>query len=251
MESPMKKFSDLINEANNCKGNLKIYMFLRDCAFRFVFNAFQNGQLTEQEKQYIKNLYPQFQMESAQYKWNIQIMKMNEYQQFLNDFYKNYNFETAEINIILMAKALTECLSFLGNYDETTKKRLEYFQNKINIYKSQTAGYSTNNLFNPHEQKITQSQVNYQNTMSQIGGGNVNNNIGSFYDPNKNKNYIPELVSRNFNLPMNKKDPNFPVLKATIEDLIENATQELDYHKVDMARKNLEAVAYYISHIID
>ena len=190
-------------------------------------------------------------MESVQYKWNIQIMKMNEYQQFLNDFYKNYNFETAEINIILMAKALTECLSFLGNYDETTKKRLEYFQNKINIYKSQTAGYSTNNLFNPHEQKITQSQVNYQNTMSQIGGGNVNNNIGSFYDPNKNKNYIPELVSRNFNLPMNKKDSNFPVLKATIEDLIENATQELDYHKVDMARKNLEAVAYYISHIID
>ena len=242
----MRKFNDLMSAANNSKGNLKIYMFLKDCAFRSVFNAFQSGQLSEQEKQYIKNLYPQFQMESNQYKWNIQIMQINEYQHFLNDYYKNYNFEIADINIILMAKALTECLSFIGNYDETTKRRIEYFQNKINMYKKQN---SMNNQFNSQEK--TQSQVIYRNSMSQIGGGNVNNNIGSYYDPNKNKNYIPELVSKDFNLPMRKNDRNFPTLKATIEDLIENATQELDYHKVDMARKNLEAVAYYLSHIID
>ena len=145
-----------------------------------------------------------------------------------------------------MAKALTECLSFIGNYDEKTKRRIEYFQNRINMFQKQNL---MNNQFNS-QQKI-QSQVIYQNSMSQIGGGNVNNNIGSYYDPNKNKNYIPELVSKNFNLPMRKNDPNFQILKATIEDLIENATQELDYHKVDMARKNLEAVAYYLSHIID
>ena len=242
----MRKFNDLMSAANNSKGNLKIYMFLKDCAFRSVFNAFQSGQLSEQEKQYIKNLYPQFQMESNQYQWNIQIMQINEYQHFLNDYYKNYNFEIADINIILMAKALTECLSFIGNYDETTKRRIEYFQNKINMFQKQNL---MNNQFNS-QQKI-QSQVIYRNSMSQIGGGNVNNNIGSYYDPNKIKNYIPELVSKNFNLPMRKNDPNFPTLKATIEDLIENATQELDYHKVDMARKNLEAVAYYLSHIID
>ena len=242
----MRKFNDLMSASNNSKGNLKIYMFLKDCAFRSVFNAFQSGQLSEQEKQYIKNLYPQFQMESNQYKWNIQIMQINEYQQFLTDYYKNYNFEIADINIIMMAKALTECLSFIGNYDETTKRRIEYFQNKINMYKKQN---SMNNQFNSQEK--TQSQVIYRNSMSQIGGGNVNNNIGSYYDPNKIKNYIPELVSKDFNLPMRKNDRNFPTLKATIEDLIENATQELDYHKVDMARKNLEAVAYYLSHIID
>ena len=36
-----------------------------------------------------------------------------------------------------------------------------------------------------------------------------------------------------------------------IEEELILANQELDYHKVDMARKNLEAVAYYISNIID
>ncbi len=32
--------------------------------------------------------------------------------------------------------------------------------------------------------------------MSQIHGGNINKNIGSYYDPNKNKNYISELMRR-------------------------------------------------------
>ena len=36
-----------------------------------------------------------------------------------------------------------------------------------------------------------------------------------------------------------------------IEELIEDSTQELYYHKIDMAIKNLEAAAYYISKIID
>ncbi len=36
---------------------------------------------------------------------------------------KNYNFETTDINILLMAKALTECLSFIGNYDDTTSQQ--------------------------------------------------------------------------------------------------------------------------------
>ena len=46
----MRKFNDLMSAANNSKGNLKIYMFLKDCAFRSVFNEFQSGQLSEQEK---------------------------------------------------------------------------------------------------------------------------------------------------------------------------------------------------------
>ena len=41
-------------------------------------------------------------------------------------------------------------------------------------------------------------QVKYKNTMSQICVGNINNNIGSYYELNKNKNYISEL--NNFNL---------------------------------------------------
>ena len=41
----MRKFNDLMSAANNSKGILKIYRFLKDCAFRSVFKAFQNGQL--------------------------------------------------------------------------------------------------------------------------------------------------------------------------------------------------------------
>ena len=44
-----------------------------------------------------------------------------------------------------MAKALTECLSFIGNYDEKTKRRIEYFQNRINMFQKQNL---MNNQFN-------------------------------------------------------------------------------------------------------
>ena len=235
----MRKFNDLINAANNFKSNLKVYMFLKDCAFRSIFNFFQSGQLSEPEKQNIQNLYGQFQNEINQYNWNINIMSLNEYQQFLNEFYSRYNFDTADINILIMAKELTENLQIFGNYDDVTRKRLDYFSNKIK-------SLSYNNMQNMQ----TSGGMNNYNMQSSTAGGMVNNNIGSFYDPKNSKN-IPELVNPSFQLPIRRNDPNFKTLKAMIEDLIENATQELDYHKVDMARKNLEAVAYYMSKIID
>ena len=249
----MRKFNDLMNAANNFKGNLKVYMFLKDCAFRSIFNFFQNGQLTQSEKQNIQNLYGQFQNEINQYNWKISIMPLNEYQQFLNEFYSKNNFESADINTLIMAKELTENLSIFGNYDDVTKRRLDYFSNKIKsmqqmnmMNQNQMGGYSTNQYQN--QQQIP--QMNYNNIQTSSGGGMVNNNIGSFYDPNKT-NYVPELVNLTFQLPIRRNDSNFPNLKVIIEDLIENATQELDYHKVDMTRKNLEAAAYYISKIID
>ena len=234
----MRKFNDLMSAANNSKGNLKIYMFLKDCAFRSIFTVFQSGNLSEQEKQYVQNNYSQFQIEVGQYNWTFNSMTLNEYQQFLNEFYSKINFNIADLNTIILSKELTENISFFGNYDDLTKRRLEFFTGKIN-----------------EEMKKNIPQYNYQqqnysnNNMNQ--SMNINNNIGEFYEPKNNNNYIPELVNPVFNLPMRRNDPNFINLKAAIEDLIENATQELDYHKVDMARKNLEAVAYYISNIID
>ena len=238
MESAIRKFNDLINISNNYKSNYKIYMFLKDCAFRSIFTVFQSGNLSEQEKQYVQNNYSQFQIEVGQYNWTFNSMTLNEYQQFLNEFYSKINFNIADLNTIILSKELTENLSFFGNYDDLTQRRLEFFTRKIN-----------------EEMKKNIPQYNYQqqnysnNNMNQ--SMNINNNIGEFYEPKNNNNYIPELVNPVFNLPMRRNDPNFINLKAAIEDLIENATQELDYHKVDMARKNLEAVAYYLSHIID
>jgi hypothetical protein len=238
MESAIRKFNDLINISNNYKSNYKIYMFLKDCAFRSIFTVFQSGNLSEQEKQYVQNNYSQFQIEVAQYNWTFNSMTLNEYQQFLNEFYSKINFNIADLNTIILSKELTENLSFFGNYDDLTQRRLEFFTRKIN-----------------EEMKKNIPQYNYQqqnysnNNMNQ--SMNINNNIGEFYEPKNNNNYIPELVNPVFNLPMRRNDPNFINLKAAIEDLIENATQELDYHKVDMARKNLEAAAYYVNNIIE
>ena len=162
----MRKFNDLMNAANNFKGNLKVYMFLKDCAFRSIFNFFQNGQLTQSEKQNIQNLYGQFQNEINQYNWKISIMPLNEYQQFLNEFYSKNNFESADINTLIMAKELTENLSIFGNYDDVTKRRLDYFSNKIKsmqqmnmMNQNQMGGYSTNQYQN--QQQIP--QMNYNN----------------------------------------------------------------------------------------
>ena len=44
-----------------------------------------------------------------------------------------------------MAKALTECLSFIGNYNEKTKRRIDYFQNIIKIFQKLNL---MNNQFN-------------------------------------------------------------------------------------------------------
>ena len=79
----------------------------------------------------------------------------------------------------------------------------------------------------------------------------TNNEPGKFYNPLINPNYIPNGVNRNIPLPMSRKDPNFVHLKKIIDDELILANQELDYHKIDMARNHLEIAAYYLKNIID
>ena len=74
---------------------------------------------------------------------------------------------------------------------------------------------------------------------------------GQFDNPYSNPNYIPNGVNRNVPLPMRKTDPNYHHLKAIIEKELILANQELDYHKIDMARNHLEIAAYYLKNIID
>jgi len=74
---------------------------------------------------------------------------------------------------------------------------------------------------------------------------------GKYYNPLTNPNYIPNGVNRNIPLPMNRKDPNFVHLKKIIDQELILANQELDYHKIDMARNHLEIAAYYLKNIID
>ena len=74
---------------------------------------------------------------------------------------------------------------------------------------------------------------------------------GQFYNPYTMPNYIPKGVMTNIPLPMRKKDPNYPKLRAIIEKELILANQELDYHKIDMARNHLERAAFYLKNVID
>ena len=74
---------------------------------------------------------------------------------------------------------------------------------------------------------------------------------GTFYNPYTNPQYVPKGIKTNIPLPMNKRDPNYPMLKAVIEEELILANQELDYHKIDMARGHLERAAYYLKNVID
>ena len=79
----------------------------------------------------------------------------------------------------------------------------------------------------------------------------TNGEPGKYYNPLTNPNYIPNGVNRNIPLPMNRKDPNFVHLKKEIDKELILANQELDYHKIDMARNHLEIAAYYLKNVID
>jgi hypothetical protein len=74
---------------------------------------------------------------------------------------------------------------------------------------------------------------------------------GQFYNPYTCPNYIPQGIDRTIQLPVNKRDPAYQKLKDKINEEIILANQELDYHKIDMARNHLERAAYYLKNVID
>ena len=74
---------------------------------------------------------------------------------------------------------------------------------------------------------------------------------GQFYNPLTNPNYIPNGVDRSIPLPMSKKDPRYPEFKKLIDRELILANQELDYHKIGMARNHLEIAAFYLKNVID
>ena len=74
---------------------------------------------------------------------------------------------------------------------------------------------------------------------------------GQYYNPYTMPNYIPQGVNSKIPLPMKKTDPNYVYLKQIIENELILANQELDYHKIDMARIHLEKAAYYLKNVIE
>jgi len=79
----------------------------------------------------------------------------------------------------------------------------------------------------------------------------TNGEPGKFYNPYTNPQYVPQGIDKSIPLPMSKRDHNYPKLKAIIDEELIMANQELDYHKIDMARNHLEKAAYYLKNVTD
>jgi hypothetical protein len=253
-------------------------------------------------------MYNSFQLEIQQSRWQRNSMSKNKYQNYLEDLFKKVDFKTIDLESCEILKVLTENIGIFGNFDELTRKRINYFNNKIHSLKSNPKPPNSTNIFSIFNQAKTQiypqHHHHHHNPQPQPhahtyipNNQNIpqNNNVafdlpdvnkpskekkgvdpemarlneimrqqklnspiyitnlqpGQFYNPYNMPNYIPKGVMTNIPLPMRKKDPNYPKLRAIIEKELILANQELDYHKIDYARNHLERAAFYLKNVID
>ena len=280
------------------------YFFIKDLLFQRILKA--NGNRFPSQE--IQNMYNSFQLEIQQSRWQRNSMSKNKYQNYLEDLFKKVDFKTIDLESCEILKVLTENIGIFGNFDELTRKRINYFNNKIHSLKSNPKPPNSANIFSIFNQAKTQiypqHHHHHHNPQPQPhahtyipNNQNIpqNNNVafdlpdvnkpskekkgvdpemarlneimrqqklnspiyitnlqpGQFYNPYNMPNYIPKGVMTNIPLPMRKKDPNYPKLRAIIEKELILANQELDYHKIDYARNHLERAAFYLKNVID
>ena len=209
----------------------------------------------------------------------------------MEDLFKKVNFNTIDLEGCEILKAITEFVGNLGPIDQLTNRRIDYFNQKIQKFKANPKmNLYTSNIYvsvphpNPPVTKPPEvsgpknpainldlpdaakgdTKIKQANELEMARLNDImremklnsplyitNVQPGQFYNPYINTNYMPKLVHTNIPLPIRKSDPNYPKLRAIIEKEIILANQELDYHKIDMARDHLEAAAYYLKNVID
>ena len=258
-----------------------IYFFLKDCAIQRIFKDNGNRFPTPD----CQNICNQFQMEMQQAQWQRNKVSKREYQDFLEEIFKKVDFSKIDLESYQILKALTENTGIFGNFDQLTAKRIEYINQKIQkLMSSPQPGANTMNIFSilpmPGASAGAPNTGNVVVDLPDAGKGDTkakkindaemarlneimkqmklnspiyitNVQPGQFYNPYVNVNYVPNGVNTNIPLPMRKTDPNYHHLKAIIEKELILANQELDYHKIDMARNHLEIAAYYLKNVID
>ncbi len=277
-----------------------LYFFLKDCGFQRIHKVYGN-RFPNPECQ---NMCNAFQIEMQRAQWSRKKMRKEEYQKFLEEFFKKMDFNNIDLETLELSKLITENLGIFGGFDDLTSKRILYFNKKIDALKKNPPKNVTNVAHVPHAAKNHNNPNQYipqntvpQNTIPQntpqnyqsiglppanVGDSKVkdakkaaqeaeiarlnemmrqeklnspiyitNVQPGTFYNPYTNPQYIPPGIHKSIRLPMNKTDPNYPKLKSYIEEELILANQELDYHKIDMARSHLERAAYYLKNVID
>ena len=300
-------FQKSLKFADNYKmSQSNIYFFIKDCVFKRIYKANGNRFPTQDSQ----DMFNSFQVEMNQAQWKRNFISKNEYQNYLEDLFKKVDFNTIDWESCEILKILTENNGVFGAFDQLTTQRIQYFNNKIQKFKSNQGPAKTTNIFNifpkpkaktqvnPHHQQLNYNppqqnvpqnippnsnqhsnyQVNPTLDLPDINKKKEKKGIdpemarlneimrqmklnspicitnlqpGQYYNPYTMPNYIPRGVNTNFPLPCRKKDQNYPALKKMIERELILANQELDYHKIDMARNHLEIAAYYLKNVID
>ena len=181
MENEFKqKYFDCLNSSEHYKNNKNLYLFLKDCAFRWIYNVMNNPNvINPNEKNMINQTYSQFQNESNQMNWNFNNMSLNEYSQFLEQFYNTVNFDSCDIQMSSIVKTLTENQKFFGNLNDLAQQRLNYINNKINNLMKN----NNNNFFNNNS-----NNFNHGNSNGSIQSGNFSVDNNNNYN-NNNNNY--------------------------------------------------------------
>ena len=123
MDRALIKFNNFLDVANAYKTNNQLYMFLRDCAFRGIYEFINSNICADDMKNHINQLYGEFQNEIAEYQWNFFTMQKETYNQFLAFFYSNINFDSASEKLLTVCIDLLDNQKYFGNFDNLYLQR--------------------------------------------------------------------------------------------------------------------------------
>ena len=190
-ERNAQQLYNYIGVANNIKHmSLNVYFFLKN----YAFNKAINMKLPQSENKKINDLMNLFYNELRSTGWDSRRMSLNEYNSFLEYFYSTMDFNTIDLNNLFLCKDLLEVIPL----DDLGKQRMEYFNKKIEKFKTEDNDKYENKNNNNQSQKDNKNQQKNENSNN---NKNININI------NQNNN------TKNININPNDNNDNYQNLK--------------------------------------
>ena len=241
-----------IGVANSIKDKyINVYFFLKNYAFNKAFKL----KLPPSDEKKIFQFMKYFNDELKKSNWDIKNINLNEYQKFLDYFYSTINFENIDLNTLFLCRDLQEIISL----DEVGKKRMIYFDKKLEKFKNEINENQIQNKENQNESNINKQNqklikvntINYDNNNK-----NKNNNtnkenkeINNKKNSNKSLN-IPEFVNEellsNITQLKDKNSKEYETLKKKIIEHLQLSSSELEFHNIEISKNHVEAVVYYL-----
>lgn len=267
MSNPLKKFKNYLEIANTNMRNQNLYFFLKNYAFTNAYNSLQNdsSDVTESDKKTFDYLSQEFNKEKQLFGYNGNMSK-EEYQNFLEYFYGQIDFDNANIEKIEICRDMIEIFYVFGDLDELSKRRskiniifyflVDYFTKKIqlmqpdyyiNAYKNKHT-----NILSAFEPRTEQKLVSTGPSKSLDEFPDVKDDAHNFSYKKMDSvqlDYIPKLVDKSIRLPISKNSSEYNKVKELIKMHIEYSSLELDFHKLDIAKDHVEAAIYYLRNI--